>query len=71
LQFIVLAHELAFLGKHEAKSKKFYTEYAVISMLEFLIDSILVEFGQKIFKQIIGIQKETDCGSFCAALILL
>ena len=67
---IVLDHDLAYFVKHETKSKKCYTEYAVISMFEFLIDNIFVEFVEYIFKQIIGIPKETNCGSFYADLFL-
>ena len=47
--FTIVSHELSYFLKHEAKGKMCYTENEVISMLEVLIDNILVEFGAHIF----------------------
>ena len=59
-KILVLRNELIYFVKHETKSNKCYTENEVISMLEFLIDSISVEFGGHIFQQIIGISVGTN-----------
>jgi hypothetical protein len=59
-KILVLRNELIYFVKHETKSNKCYTENEVISMLEFLIDSISVEFGGHIFQQIIGISMGTN-----------
>ena len=63
---IVLGHELSYFVKYKTKGKKCYTENEVISMLEFLIDNIFVEFGGHIFQQICGIPK----GKVCAPLLV-
>jgi hypothetical protein len=60
-KFIVLCHELTLFVKHETKCKRCYTEDEVISMLEFVIGNIFVEFGGHIFPQIIGIPIGTNC----------
>ena len=39
-------------------------------MLEFLIDNIFVEFGGKIFQQIVGIPMGTNCAPLLADLFL-
>ena len=57
---LVLRSELIYFVKHETKSNKRYTENEIISILEFLIDSISVEFGGHIFQQIIGISMGTN-----------
>ena len=59
-KMLVLRSELIYFVKHETKSNKRYTENEVISMLEFLIDSISVEFGGHIFQQIIDISIGTN-----------
>ena len=48
-KFIVLPQELTYVVKHNSKGKKSYTENEVISMLEFLIYNIFVEFGWQFF----------------------
>ena len=70
--FIVLGHELTYFVKHETKSKKCYTESEVITMLEFLIDNIFVEFWGHIFQQnsrhSYGIKL---CHSLCRSFLIL
>ena len=51
---IVLGHELTCFVKHERKGIKGDADNEVISMLEFLIDDMVVEFTGHIFQQIIG-----------------
>ena len=50
-KILVLRNELIYFVKHETKSNKCHTENEVISMLEFLIDSISVELGGYIFNK--------------------
>jgi len=50
-----LSHELTDCGKYQTKGKRYYTENVVISELEFLIDSVCIEFEWHVFQQIIGI----------------
>ena len=47
-----------------------YVENEFISMLEFLIDNIFVEFGGHNFQQIIDIHMGTNCVHFIADLFL-
>jgi hypothetical protein len=42
----------------------------VISMLEFLIDSIFVSFGEALFQQVVGITMGTNCAPLLADLFL-
>jgi hypothetical protein len=42
----------------------------VISMLEFLIDSIFVSFGGTLFQQVVGIPMGTNCAPLLADLFL-
>ena len=39
-------------------------------MLEFLVDSIFVGFGEKVFQQIVGIPMGTNCASLLADIFL-
>ena len=39
-------------------------------MLEFLVDNILVDFGGKVFQQIIGIPMGTNCAPLLADIFL-
>ena len=50
--------------------KKCYSENDFISMLEFLIDNIFVEFGVYIFQQVIGIPMWKTSAPFLADLFL-
>ena len=59
-KFIVLPQELTYVVKHNSKGKKSYTENEVISMLEFLINNIFVEFGWQFFQQIFDIPMGTN-----------
>ena len=47
-----------------------YSDADVIKMLEYLIDSIFVEFGGRIFQQTIGIPMGTNCAPLLADLFL-
>jgi hypothetical protein len=53
------------------KGKTCYSEEQVISMLEFLIDNILVSFGGSLFQQIVGIPMGTNCTPLLADLLWL
>ena len=47
-----------------------YSDADVINMLEYLIDIIFVEFGERIFQQTIGIPMGTNCAPLLADLFL-
>ena len=56
--------------KNYTNATIFYTEEDIISMLEFLIDNIFVEFGGQIFQQSTGIPMGTNCAPLLADLFL-
>ena len=56
------------LGQSEAPQK--YSDADVVKMLEYLIDSIFVEFGGQTFQQTIGIAIGTSCALLLAYLCL-
>jgi len=55
---------------HHSDSSKKLSETDIISMLEFLIDNILVVFGGRVFQQTIGILMGTNCAPLLADLFL-
>ena len=56
--------------KEYSNAKNKYTEDDIISMINFLIDNIYVEFGGNIFQQTIGIPIGTNCAPLLADLFL-
>ena len=70
-KFITLGfHKAYFVNSDKQKGKICYTEEQVVSMLEFLIDNIFVEFGGRLFQQIVGIPMGTNCAPLLADLFL-
>ena len=66
------SHELNlfhFVRDHSDAPQK-YSDADVIKMLEYLIDNIFVEFGGRIFQQIIGVPMGTNCAQLLADLFL-
>ena len=49
---------------------KMYTADNVCKMTEFLIDNIFVQFGERLFRQVIGIPMGTNCAPLLADLFL-
>ena len=47
-----------------------YTADNICNMIEFLIDNIFVQFGGRLFHQVIGIQMGTNCAPLLADLFL-
>ena len=47
-----------------------YTEEDIVSMLDFLIDNIYVEFGGEIYQQVVGIPMGTNCAPLLTDLFL-
>ena len=47
-----------------------YTAGNICKMIEFLIDNIFVQFGGRLFRQVIGIPMGTDCAPLLADLFL-
>jgi len=70
---MVLAYEFTYFVKYEAKDKRCYTEYEIISILEFLIYIIyiFVQFGRHNFQRIIGIFVGINCIPLLADLTFI
>ena len=68
--FMVVKNDNAYFVNDDTEAKHKYTEEDIISMLNFLIDNIFVEFGGIIFQQIIGIPMGTNCAPLLADLFL-
>ena len=47
-----------------------YTADNICKMIEFLIDNIFVQFGGRLFRQVIGIPMGTNCAPLLADLFL-
>ena len=45
-----------------------FTADSICKMTEFLIDNIFVQFGRRLFRQVIGIPMGTNCASLLADL---
>ena len=56
--------------RENSDSKRKYIEEDIISMLEFLVDNILVVFAGNVFQQIIGIPMGTNCALLLADIFL-
>ena len=69
-KYFVLGREGPYFVKEHSDSKSKYTEKDIINMLEFLVDNIFVLFAGKVFYQIIGIPRGTDCAPLLADLFL-
>ena len=59
-----------FMYSKKQNGKTCFTEEQVISMLKFLIDNTFVEFGGRLFQQIVGIPMGTNCAPLLADLFL-
>jgi len=68
--FLVVKNNTAYFVNDDTDVKQKYTEDDIISMLNFLIDNIFVEFGGIVFQQIIGIPMGTNCAPLLADLFL-
>ena len=64
-----MAQNVYFSNKIQ-KGKTCYSEEQVISMLEFLIDNIVISFGGTLFQQVVGIPMGTNCAPLLADLFL-
>ena len=69
-KFLVLGREGPYFVKEHSDSKNKYTEDNIVNMLEFLVDSIFVVFGGKVFQQIVGIPMGTNCAPLLADIFL-
>ena len=73
LQINGLAYEFTYFVKYEAKDKRCYTDYEIISILEFLIYIIyiFVQFGRHNLQRIIGIFVGINCIPLLADLTFI
>ena len=69
-KYIVSGYRSTYFFTDKTDAKTFYTEDNIISMLEYLIDNIFVEFGGHVFQQSIGIPMGTNCAPLLADLFL-
>ena len=69
-KFLVFGREGPYFVKEHSDSNHKYTEGDIIIMLEFLVDSIFVVFGGKVFQQIVGIPMGTSCDPLLADIFL-
>jgi hypothetical protein len=69
-KLFVLGYNSTYFSNKIQKGKTCYSEEQVISMLEFLIDNILVSFGGTLFQQVVGIPMGTNCAPLLADLFL-
>jgi hypothetical protein len=65
---VVLGYNSTYFSNKIQKGKTCYSEEQVISVLEFLIDSIFVSFGRTLFQQVVGIAMGTTCAPLLADL---
>ena len=69
-KFLVLGREGPYFVKEKSYSKNKYTEDDIINKVDFLVDSIFVVFGGKVFQQIVGIPMGTNCAPLLADIFL-
>jgi hypothetical protein len=65
-KFVVLGYNSTYFSNKIQKGKTCYSEEQVISMLEFLIDSIFAPFGGTLLQQVVGIPMGTNCAPLIA-----
>jgi hypothetical protein len=56
--------------KTDSNSTQKYSEIEICELLDYLIDNIFVKFGDKTFRQVIGIPMGTNCAPLLADLFL-
>ena len=66
-----MGNKLTYFVEHEKKTKRYYTENEVISILEFLNDNIFLEYGGHIFHHDIGILMGTNCAPLIVHFVSL
>jgi hypothetical protein len=68
--FMAIKNGTAYFVSENTEAKQIYTEHDIITMLNFLIDNIFVQFGGIIFQQIVGIPMGTNAAPLLADLFL-
>ena len=69
-KYIAVNYHTSYFTNNDNNKGQLYTESKICSMLEFLIDNIYVRFGDKIFRQTVGIPMGTNCAPLLADLYL-
>ena len=69
-QYVVIGYKDTYFVRDHSDAPQKYSVAEVIMMLEYLIDSIFVEFGRRIFQQTIDILMGTNCALLLADLFL-
>ena len=65
-QYVVIGYKDTYFVRDHSGAPQKYSDADVIKMLEYLIDNIFVEFGERIFQQTIGIPMGTNCAPLFA-----
>ena len=70
--FTVWEHNLARFGEmiRSCESRHSITEEQLVTHVEYLIDNIYVNIGNKVFRQCVGIPMGTDCAPLLANLFI-
>ena len=68
-RYLVLGRNSSYIVNKDHKSSSEYTKEDVFNMLEFFINSILVQCGGRVFQQTVGIPMGTNCAPLLADLL--
>ena len=69
-QYAVIGYKDTYFVRDHSDAPQKYSDADIIKMLEYLIDNIFMEFGERIFQQKIGIPMGTNCAPLLADLFL-
>jgi hypothetical protein len=64
--YLVINHSRTYFVIHDSDSMHKYSEVDIKEILGFLIDNIVVVFGNRIFQQTVGIPMGTNCAPLLA-----
>ena len=68
--FLKVSSKTVAFRKTKGGSSRNLSQDKVVSMIEFLIDNLYIEVGDRVFRQCVGIPMGTDCAPFLANLYL-
>ena len=69
-RYITANYHTSYLTNTDNNKGQLYTEIIICSMLDILIDNIYVRFGDRIFRQTVGIPMGINCAPLVADLFL-
>ena len=68
--YLVCNDKIAFFTSEQPKRYKLWSCQKMCDGLHYLLDNIFIRFGSKLYRQIIGIPKGTNCAPLVADLFL-